>query len=368
MNGFFPTAVPAPARSGPRPAPPAPPRPGDPAEVNLDVLRAVAALAVFANHAATHFRVEIPFFGRDGGWFGVQLFFLLSGYLISGSAGRYDARTYWRHRVLRLWPAFLVVFVVGGLLRGDVTGAKVAAHPGEFAVNLLLLGHLWPPARAEFPVLVVGWTLTAELLWYALAPLVVGRLRRRPWAWAVGGCALTTLWVRLSMAGALDGVVHRLVPGPVDRWLYLNNAFPALAGFFLVGALLRFRRETLARINPLAAVGLFAVFGLFPHVPPWWAWLDTPTCLSALGLGALFALALGAPPLPGAGPLRFVARISYSVYLTHHLVIDALRDRYALLGGAGVAAALALTLAVSTLLFYAVERPAMRLARRVFPA
>ncbi|MBS0467390.1 MAG: acyltransferase [Proteobacteria bacterium] len=88
---------------------------------SIDTLRAAAVLMVFMNHLHSMGIITIPYFGISGGWLGVQIFFVISGYLIIQSAMRYSTLDYLKHRVLRIYPAYLFWFFAFSLILGSLT-------------------------------------------------------------------------------------------------------------------------------------------------------------------------------------------------------------------------------------------------------
>ena len=85
---------------------------GDPARLaSIDTLRALAIAAVVLFHADAHLAVRVPVLSASGGLLGVQLFFLVSGYLVSRSARHHFLRTYVIRRVLRIYPGYLAALL-----------------------------------------------------------------------------------------------------------------------------------------------------------------------------------------------------------------------------------------------------------------
>ncbi|MDP2768732.1 MAG: acyltransferase, partial [Giesbergeria sp.] len=148
---------------------------------NIDLLRAIAVVSVFIHHAQHVYGGNFPFFGEYGGQFGPQLFFVISGYLISASCQKHSLRDYAIHRIFRIIPAYLFFFIGIGVLTGIINFHRITQLPWEFLANLLLLQQLFPSALISFDVLHVTWTLTVEVLWYALAPLLVIGNRTLRW-------------------------------------------------------------------------------------------------------------------------------------------------------------------------------------------
>ncbi|WP_372345920.1 acyltransferase family protein [Streptomyces sp. KL116D] len=200
------TTVPQPASGPEAPAAPPSPRPAAARLYALDGLRLIAALMVAAYHYG----------GRDGevshawgtsprtqfpslhGWFaygclGVQIFFVISGFVICMSGWGRPLRSFFASRVSRLFPAYWVAIV---LVTGVFALPVVAYHavsPSDALVNLTMLQQPLGVDR----VLGVCWTLWAELRFYALFALCVvlpGATRHR----VVLFCAVWTLAAALA--------------------------------------------------------------------------------------------------------------------------------------------------------------------------
>ena len=138
-----------------------------PRHAGLDTLRALAITLVFAYHYRV-FVSATPDLGwvSELGWAGVDLFFVLSGYLIYGHlvATPQPFMRYFGRRVKRIYPAFLVVFAVYVLLSLlRPADSKIPAGAADAAVyllqNLLLLPGLWPTE----PLITVAWSLSYEM-------------------------------------------------------------------------------------------------------------------------------------------------------------------------------------------------------------
>lgn len=146
--------------------------------VPLQALRGVAASAVMVYHAA-HFTalktgaawLEQVFSGRLG-FYGVLVFFVLSGFLMEAAVRRYDARTFLLHRFARLYPTYWLLFVGLFLLQ------SIRLHAWETipwtALTLLPLGEMMRPLHVE-------WTLLYEVFFYLV-------------------CAVFCLWRRVHLA------------------------------------------------------------------------------------------------------------------------------------------------------------------------
>lgn len=363
---------------------------GDAQRDGIDALRGLAVTGVWCAHLFAYHAIEVPMLGHLGGLLGVQLFFVVSGFLIVDSAQRYPLRTYAIRRALRIFPAYWAVVLVASLLTGRFAHGQVAAHPFEFFVNLLALSHWVPLAYRTFDVTTVSWTLTVELAWYALAPLLVWLAARggrdptdRRW-WAIGVLTLagSSAWVLTAQAGRLDPLfaaqIAAIGTDPIDgfaRFAYIVNAAPAHLAFFVAGALILRHRARCARLPAWLLAVPVAVF--VPLADRWNGWLGlSPSFASGIGLSALFVW-LGLTPVRSR--LRAlvhrlmapVGRVSYPVYLIHvpllHAVFPPLRDRLGAPGWACAIITAAVTLGLSALVNRLIEEPGIALGRRLTP-
>jgi peptidoglycan/LPS O-acetylase OafA/YrhL len=292
----------------------------------LDVLRGVAILMVVLFHGlywsgATTSIPLVNFFIKAtvGGWLGVNLFFVLSGFLITGilldtkgSPSYY--RQFYLRRVLRILPAYLAIIVVLDLIRYLQVPQTVAAL--LFVANYMSILHI-PGGYGPF------WSLSVEEQFYLLWPAVVSRVSVR---------VLTFLCLALCVLEPflrwLDASGH-LPLGDVRTATYLiadNLALGALAAIFArsrYGTL----RNGIRLGSALCVVGLCIFLAGYPfeilhRTKVVGATLQTvPWNLFFTGL-LLFLLGLRSPLFTSiwAEPLRFLGYISYGFYLVHVLI------------------------------------------------
>lgn len=359
----------------------------------VNLLRALAVIAVVAHHMQHYLHTPIPYLGEVGGQLGVQLFFLISGYLIVQTAARQSWWHFLALRAFRIFPAYWAALLAVSIWpSGTVPLANPADWP-YFVVNALTLSHIVPYAMARFDVLTVSWTLTIEWTWYLLAPLLILGERAavrwrtpavRYWllctllAWVI-----SSLWILAARAGHFDflyapSMAHMGVDPITDglRTAFIVVAAPAQWGFFLVGVLLWVCRDALAGIPRwacwLAAVALLAKPSLWPLLIA-----TDPNPITALGLAALF-LAVGrwsattgstaaaqAWWAPILRALHGLGDISYPVYLLHVPAIVIAQVHLQLSGALAALAGIALTVLAAIALHQLVENPARALGARL---
>lgn len=363
--------------------------------LNLDALRALAALYVLAGHAYLLSGSVIGFNDRNpvrllinSGGSGVWLFFALSGYLIAGpfiarlldGDGLPDGRSYARRRFLRIYPAYWVAFAAV-LAFGLAPGQTVSA--GQVIVHWLLLHNL---VRGEqHAIYFASWTLTLEVLFYAAVPLLALAVRRlRPGS--VSPRALTAGVLAMWAASIVFvAAVPSLTTGSTQ--LFLRILFPSMLSMFCPGILVAiavhsarngegprwFHAIAEHRRVSLAAVAVLAVGGaLGATVVPLRVY-DFSRQLFALASGIVLVLALTRGPVRlGGSLLRWLGEISYGIYLWQGVVIYILlrHEQVIPLQHTGMVAYVvhvgvlaAATLPLAWLSWHLIERRAMALGR-----
>ena len=173
---------------------------------SIETLRAAAVVLVFMNHLHSLNILSIPYFGISGGWMGVQIFFVISGYLIIQSALRYSASDYIRHRVLRIYPAYILWFFVFLIIFKQFQWNSIDAK--SLLIHLLFLQHFFPDAYLKYNPLSVSWTLTIEMVWYVVAFFIATRFVKSP-------TKITAVFVCLACFWAEVWVWFSCCPKPI---------------------------------------------------------------------------------------------------------------------------------------------------------
>jgi peptidoglycan/LPS O-acetylase OafA/YrhL len=328
---------------------------------DIDGLRAVAVLSVVLYHLGFSERIS-------GGFVGVDVFFVISGYLITGilqaevDAGQLSLAEFYNRRVRRIFPALFVVhifcLVTSGILLFPTETREVGRNvlwSLAFLSNVVFAraaGYFDQASRVD--PLLHTWSLSVEEQFYIVLPLLLwllGRARPR-----------VRLFILAAIAVVSFAVSVRVVRLDARQAFYFvqYRAWELLAGSLLaLGAVPRVRHRLAAEV--LGAVGLFLIFFAVFAIqsatpfPGYWA---LPPCLGALAIlhsGAevrtLTSRLLGAPPL------RWIGLVSYSFYLWHWPAIALYNARHDSMSTGVRWAILGLALAAAALSYRYVERP-----------
>lgn len=331
---------------------------------DVDGLRAVAVLAVLAFHA---FPDRLP-----GGFVGVDVFFVISGLLITALirdeliAGRFRFGAFYARRVRRLFPALAVVLlaclIAGWFLldAGDYRElARETLAGGGFVANLLFWSQAgyFDAAASEKPLLHL-WSLGVEEQYYLAWPLLLllaWHWRQQPralraLAWA--GFALSLAALAWTMPRAPDAAFY----APWTRlWELLAGALLALAW----PAATTVQPVTRAR-HGLAAAGLLALlvlmFGMRADAGFPWPWA-LPVVLASAAILAGGGGAWSNRWLLANPPMVAVGRIGYALYLWHWPLLVLARQTWPEAGAWRDAGALGLSLLLAWASGRWIERP-----------
>ncbi|CAB4690459.1 unannotated protein [freshwater metagenome] len=334
----------------------------------LDGLRAVAIAAVLGVHwAALYIGIG------SGGYLGVDVFFVLSGYVIttvlwrSSSSGTVGSR--WRtfiwRRVRRLYPALLALVVLTPIAIAVTPDPPVdvrdTVERGALAAVQLtwlpeVFGHSMEPYRQT-------WSLAMEWYFYLLWPAVVLAARSR-------GLAARTL-ARHSVVAAV--VLYAAMLPWSGRVFY--GTPPARFAEILAGAALalalvdRTTERPGGRASNLLATTALLAIGVYVLLAPW-GYLETPVryvgvplAVAATLVLVLHGLTSGTSPVKRLltwAPVTLLGRVSYSLYLWHWLPLYLLdKDSIDLPVGLLAVLGVGLTVILTTVSYLLLERPFM---------
>ncbi|MFF7686638.1 acyltransferase family protein [Streptomyces syringium] len=313
-------AAPPDART-PRPATAAPPARGKGRLRALDGLRLLAALMVALYHYGGRGgeveqawgaspRREFPTLSGvfAYGCLGVQIFFVISGFVICMSGWGRPLRSFFASRVSRLYPAYWAAIALVTLAFALPWVAYRTVSPSDLLVNLTMLQQ---PVGAQ-RVLGVCWTLWAELRFYALFALFVvlpGATRRR----VVLFCAVWTLATVVTTASHVE--VLRVVVMPEHASFFIGGI-----GLYLIH---RFGHDALAW--GIVAVSFligqhYAVAGLWhPPGPQYFSYRSPYVIIAvvAVGYAAVAAVAVGRLHWANWRWLTVAGALTYPFYLVH---------------------------------------------------
>jgi len=310
----------------------------------LDGLRGIAVLLVLWYHVWEISWLPAPFdwleFLPETGFVGVHLFFFLSGFVIvypfvrAAASGR--SQPGWRHfawrRFIKIFPSYALSIAVAFALG---YAAKQQTSNALAVVTHLLFIHTWFP-DSYGAINGVLWTLAVEVEFYCCFPLIWAAFKRQPyltaaamiaiaWAWRawLAHCCYTGLFTQWEEN--LPGYLDIFAFGMLSAYLFTRYGHRVKAG------VLRFAGPVLAIAGGVLLVLLLQ--SLFDYrINDQWAgtWQIDKRPLLGLGFAMLALGSLVAPRwwqwLLANPPLKFLAAISYNLYLYHQIVARQLLD------------------------------------------
>lgn len=279
----------------------------------LDGIRALAALIVVVHHA------RVP--GSPGGFFGVDVFFVLSGYLITRlllveqeregclRLGRFLVR-----RLRRLVPALLLVLAVYLLLAPWVfPDVMFSKHFRDAVLTAFYVVNYAAYLGGFVSELAHVWSLAVEMHFYLLWPIVLLVILRLPRTWAIVVIVSLYMTATAWRWWGAENFAH--------MWSFYVRTDTHCSGL-LLGCLLGYMNIMLHRY--WAAAGLLILAFAITFFSTMWM----PTARYGFTIAELGAalLLLAQPSWLGWGLLAWLGRMSYGLYLWHYPVMRALRD------------------------------------------
>jgi peptidoglycan/LPS O-acetylase OafA/YrhL len=311
---------------------------------DVDGLRAVAILPVVAYHAGLAF---VP-----GGFVGVDVFFVISGYLICRlindeiKAGSFTVAGFYKRRVMRLFPALFAMLIATSILAyvyllpielKEYSDSLIAAVTNVSNIFFALTTGYFD-APAETRPLLHTWSLSVEEQFYIVCPLFMLAYHR---------FCPRRLNVLIAGGALLSFVAAFLAYGRNPSFAFFLTPFRACE--LLLGALLGIRFVPLAATPQLKniiggaglALVLFAIFAFSPETP-----LPLTMLVSSAGTAMIIHSGENGPSLTGRllswRPVVFIGLISYSLYLWHWPIMVFQRSDHFLMEQAPLATKLAL--------------------------
>lgn len=338
---------------------------------NIQALRAIAALMVVVVHAYAVESTYLP--GRPWttpfhilGTYGVDLFFVISGTVMFVSTATWFGeksapRRFLARRATRIYPPY---WIVTAIVLGVYLFAPAATGEHRSARPDILASFLAVPQPGE-PLLVVGWTLSYELIFYAVFAVAL-RFHRR---YLPG---VTAIWLlAVVLIGAFGPHANPWVR-VLGSWFNLEFAFGLAIGAAVLNGRLVAPRVlfALGALLVVATCVATAYSGREYLDVAWWR----PWAVGLpMAIVVYASLGLERHGLLAPGWLRAQGDASYALYLWHVLVIGAIGFALNRVHVHGTPARIAivfggyaLAIVVSLLAYAYVERPLLRLARRYF--
>ncbi len=350
----------------------------------LDGMRAIAVLLVMWQHIPIgKEQVSLEAWQRviQPGYLGVDIFFVLSGFLITrillvDKERGLPLRYFLMRRVLRIFPIYYLTLLVIWIVRGGP----------ELGWCAVYLSNFWLPYHEIASPLRHTWSLAVEEHYYLLWPLAVYLLSRR------GSLLLASAVLIPGSIAAAFIANHYLVPeyraedvAFARQLIQVGTMYRVLS--LSAGALLAFY-EPFLRKHAWRTFLIALIVGTAGYWSVWmagfrplfgsrkWVWLPAVWLVgfAAVSTGwiliglAIDRLGHGAQHLLSNPPMRFIGRISYGLYLYHFPIYFAL-DMWRHDGGGHpplteVVTAVGLTFLTATASFYLLERPILRLQSR----
>jgi exopolysaccharide production protein ExoZ len=282
--------------------------------LSIQYLRALAAIAVLAFHATA--RVGVPF---DVGAAGVDVFFIISGFIIWTVGARRTPGDFLARRAGRIVPLYWLITLAVAVIATVIPSSFPNLHPNldRVVLSLLFYPHHDPNGDVA-PLVTPGWTLDYEVFFYLIFTLAL---------WATASARLILVTAVLIFLVVVRLIIHPTYP---SLGLGIHPADPRLATYtspllleFLAGVWLAKVWSDGIRFPRWAGIAAVAC-GLFVMSGVAVSGLNVePVRLLVFGLPAflIVAGALALEPLPAWPVPKFLGDASYSIYLVHGLAI-----------------------------------------------
>jgi peptidoglycan/LPS O-acetylase OafA/YrhL len=345
---------------------------------SLDFLRGLAVLLVLFRHLPNEATSGPLHFAQAIGWTGVDLFFVLSGFLISGllftefnRTGKLDVKRFWLRRGMKIWPSYFLTYGLAML--------ATAIWTGDFSIllsripNYIFVQNYMDPAIRWTH----SWSIAIEEHFYFGLPLLLLYLVAKKFK-TLPGIAL------IVCAGVL---LERVLLYASTNLKWANFYYPShlridsLAFGVLLGYLYYYRRELfmkIARFWPhfIAASSLIVLAYVFPLEQSAFSYTIGFT-IFYLMFGGLVVAARVHPSFGSSGPQRLLSWMgiySYTIYLAHSVVYElpgSANVRLAIISKFGIAGDqltfFVASIVLGVIISHLIERPFLRLRAKWLP-
>lgn len=340
----------------------------------LDGLRGISILVVMIYHA--NFNL------LSGGFIGVEIFFGLSGFLITAlliqefdNAGRIKLKAFYLRRVLRLFPALLALLIVYCLTIFYLVGFRGSKPFLVDAFIALFYMSNWARALNIHPPYLLGhtWSLSIEEQFYALWPpllvLLLWKIRSR---WAIAWIAFSiavSAWALRCYLGATGSTALRLSNGLDTKAdaLMVGCALGIIVASNLIQESARGILSRILRMASPVSVGILAgickIAFWYAPIMFYWLYFIIEILTAIIILDCIINKDSMINRILSLKGLVWVGTISYGLYLWHYPVFAVMKQfrfdwvRVITLGSA-------ITFAATTLSFYLLEKPFLRLKKK----
>lgn len=330
----------------------------------LTGLRGYAAIAVFMVHASILLNVENTHLNSilNFGKFGVVVFFVLSAFTIYMSISRsqnFEFKKYVIRRLFRIYPLYLIMIVAGTLVGG------IAFYNNLFDVNTgiaSLLNHLSFANLINLPyrnnVLGVEWTITVEVFFYILIPIIWLILRRDK-------RLLLPLSIILAAITLIPIIILPYKSGAVDLNDFSIWFVEIYFLTYLIGIILYLVWEKTKKMNWNNYYVLFwiAILCIYPLIAPH-EYIINVVLISLWTAGLILILRTRTKLMRNIfenKAIEYIGLISYSFYLIHFLVIKFINEYNR--GLSALIISFFITLLVSSLSYRFIEIPFQNLGK-----
>lgn len=281
---------------------------------SVQVLRGVAALMVVLHHLQNQTqRLGLPYVAADALQAGVDIFFVISGFImwVSTSGGRaLGALEFYRNRIIRIVPLYWCItsIVVAAAIIHPQAMYTTVFDFHHVVLSFLFVASSHPVTGLYQPILVPGWSLNLEMFFYLIFGLAIAAAKRRP---SLKSGMIAAILLALYGLG-------KIIPqtGPISFYTQ-GIILEFLAGILIGMAYIKGKRLPTVWCHVLIAAGVVVL--LVPETFPQAAGREVYWGLPAT---AIVAGAVFAPPF-ATGMLDRLGDWSYSLYLTHPITLAA---------------------------------------------